>query len=285
MLTVLLRAYIEERDPGALDAFFHLLYDEHFRDLEIQVQSFGRASELTVREVINDSMSKLLEDVVQEKYRKTPESAKEHLKYLLRRKFIDRRRWWDEDHKALGKHEEKILDKKAPSPDEEAIRKEEGLLCDERVAEALDSLSTNYQKILRLRLQGADYAAIGKELGLKEDVIWSYAKRAVEALMSRLVESAPTMALRLAEMKERAKRRHASENRWPTMEEIKEALPRITERVRSAITRLHLYGVSREDLGRELGEETLQILLRRGYDLLEARFKVSFPEAFERSAE
>jgi len=99
------------------------------------------------------------------------------------------------------------------------------------------------------------------------------------------VESAPTMALRLSEMKERAKRRHASEERWPTKEEIKEALPRITERVRDAMTRLHFDEVSREDLEEEFGQETLGVLLRRGYDLLEARFKVSFPEAFERMAE
>lgn len=282
-LTVLLRTYIEDRDQGALDAFYHLLVDQHFTDLAIQVHSFGPANELTVREVINDSLAKLLEDVVNEKYRKAPDSAKEHLKYLLRRKFIDRRRWWDEDHKALGKHEEKILDDKGLTPDEAAIRSEEGRLCDERVAKALSSLSPTYEKILRLRLQGHEYAAIGKELGLAENVIWSYAQRAIQALMSRLVETAPTMAIRLSEMKERSRRKAEAPEPWPTLDEIKGALPKITERVRAAIMRLHFDGVPRENLERELGEETLGVLLRRGYDLLEARFKVSFPEAFERA--
>ena len=282
-LTVLLRTYIEDRDQGALDAFYHLLLDQHYTDLAIQVHSFGPANELTVREVINDSLAKLLEDVVHEKYRKAPDSAKEHLKYLLRRKFIDRRRWWDEDHKALGKHEEKILDEKALSPDEVAIRAEEGRLCDKRVLSALDSVSPTFQKILRLRLEGRGYPEIGKELGLAENVIWSYAQRAIQALMARLVETAPTMAIRLSEVKERAKRKPDPEEAWPTLDEIREALPKITERVRGVIDRLHFQSVPWEDLEREFGAETLEILRRRGYDLLEARFKVSFPEAFDRA--
>jgi len=284
VLTVLLRTYIEDRDRGALDAFFHLLLDEHITDLVIQVQSFGPAGELTVREVINDSMAKLLEDVVQEKYRKAPQSAKEHLKYLLRRKFIDRRRWWDKDHQDVARHGDKIVDQKALSPEEGLIRAEEGRRCDERLEEALRSLSPTFEKIIRRRMDGEGYDAIGKELGLAEDVIWSYAKRAIEALMARLVESAPTMALRLEEMKARWRSSGPRTELWPTLDEIRSALPRITERVRDALTRLHFEGSSREDLERELGAETLQVLLRRGYDLLEARFKVSFPEAFERAS-
>src|SRR5262245_59176303 len=124
VLTTLLRSYIEDRDRGALDAFFHLLYDEHFTDMAIQVHSYGPASELTVHEVIGDSMAKLLEDVVSEKYRKAPDSAKQHLKYLLKRKFIDRRRYWDKDHADVEKHRETIVDRNIPAAAEIASQSE-----------------------------------------------------------------------------------------------------------------------------------------------------------------
>jgi hypothetical protein len=92
------------------------------------------------------------------------------------------------------------------------------------------------------------------------------------------------MALRLEELKARMKAKPSDvAQAWPTLEEIQEALPRITERVRDVIHRLHFQSVPAENLKRELGAEAFEVLRRRGYDLLEARFKVSFPEAFDRA--
>src|SRR5689334_22711993 len=116
VLTTLLRTYIEERDPESLDLFFNLLYDEHFADIAVQVHTYGQASEVTVKEVIDESLAKLVQDVVEKKYRKAPESAAEHLKYLLRRRFIDRRRYWDRHHEDVGDHRETIVDAGAPNP-------------------------------------------------------------------------------------------------------------------------------------------------------------------------
>ncbi len=284
VLTTLLRSYIEDRDRGALDAFFRLLYDEHFTDMAIQVHSYGPASELTVHEVIGDSMAKLLEDVVSERYRKAPKSAIEHLKYLLRRRFIDRRRYWDKNHADVNDHRESIVDRKVPAAAEVALRSESDRLTDQRLEDAILSLSETYQNIIRLRLEGLDYPRIAERLGLDEALIWSYSKRAVEALLAHLVKSAPTMVVRLQDLKVRAQSKPPAEETWPTLGEIEAALPAITERVRDAVHKLHYQGVAREELSSELGEDTLGILLRRGYDLLEARFKVSFPEAFERAA-
>jgi len=283
VLTVLLRSYIEDRDQAALDAFFQLLLDEHFTDLAIQVHSFGPASEATVHEVVSDSMAKLWEDVLHEKYRKAPESAKEHLKFLLRRKFIDRRRWWDKVHEDVDGHRETLVDQKSPDPAKEVARAESDRRIDGRLEEALAGLSESDQKIIRLRLEGLKYPEIAEKLGIDKSLMRSYAPRAYEQLLGRLVEKAPTMVHRLKDMKARFRYGEVKEEHWPTADEIWEALPRITARVRDAIRRLHFDNVSREDLARELGEETLEILLRRGYDLLEARFKVSFPEAFERA--
>jgi RNA polymerase sigma factor (sigma-70 family) len=283
VFTVLLRSYIEDREPGALEAFFHLLYEEHFTDIAIQVHSYGPASDLTVREVINDSMAKLLEDVVAGKYRKPPDSAVKHLKYLLRRKFIDRRRWWDKDHDDVHPHRETIIDPQAQDPAAALMRAESDQVADRRFEEALSALSETDQKIIRLRLEGHEYDEIAKLLGIAPGNMRSYGPRAYAQLMNRLVENAPTMANRLKEMKARWKTPEPKAELWPTRDEIRAALPRITARVRDAVTRLHFDGVSREDLEHEIGEETLEILLRRGYDLLEERFKVSFPEAFERA--
>jgi len=285
VFTVLLRTYIEDRDQGALDAFFHLLYEEHFTDIAIQVHSYGPASDLTVREVINDSMAKLLEDVVAGKFRKPPDSAVKHLKYLLRRKFIDRRRWWDKEHDDVHPHRETIVDPQAQDPAKIALRAESDEQVDRRFEEALGTLSETDQKIIRLRLEGREYDEIARTLGIAESNMRSYGPRAYAQLMNRLVENAPTMAQRLKDMKARWKAPAVKAEVWPTREEIRAALPRITERVRNVLTRLHFDDVSREDLETELGEETLGILLRRGYDLLEERFKVSFPEAFERASE
>lgn len=281
VFTVLLRTYIEDRDPGALDAFFHLLYDEHFTDIAIQVHSYGPASELTVREVINDSLSKLLEDVVGEKYRKAPESAAKHIKYLLRRKFIDRRRWWDKDHDDIHGHRETIVDPTAQDPARGVERAENDKIADRRFEEALSSIPETDQKIIRLRLEGVQYDEIAQRLGIAESLMRSYGPRAYSQLMSRLVESAPSMAHRLEEMKARWKSGKPKTEVWPTLSEIEAALPKITQRVRDTVKRLHIDRVPREELARELGEEALQILLRRGYDLLEEHFKISFPEAFE----
>ncbi|MBV8881319.1 MAG: sigma-70 family RNA polymerase sigma factor [Planctomycetaceae bacterium] len=285
VFTTLLRTYIEDRDRGALDAFFHLLYDQHFADLAIQVHSYGPASELTVHEVIDESMARLLEDVVTEKYRKAPESAAQHLKFLLRRRFIDRRRYWDRKHEDIHGHRETLVDPRVPNPARDVEQAESDGLMDRRLEEALLSLSANDQKIIRLRLLGKTYPEIAQELGIDEPLMRSYGPRATQRLMKRLMENAPTVALRLSELRARSAPKPESEEAspWPGLPEIRDALPRITERVRDAILRLHFEGVAREDLERELGTETLTVLLRRGYDLLEARFKVSFPEAFDRA--
>jgi RNA polymerase sigma factor (sigma-70 family) len=280
VLTTLLRTYVEERDRESLDLFFGLLYDEHFADIALQVHSYGPASDVTVQEVIDDSLAKLLEDVVEKKYQKAPASAAEHLKYLLRRRFIDRRRYWDKKHEDVGAYRETIVDQKMPGPSEKAVARESQALADQRLEEALSSLSASDQKIVRLRLEGFQYPEIAQKLGIAPDSIWMISSRAVDRLLARLVTHAPTMALKVKELKESLAK--TPEAKWPSREEIQAALPKITERVRTVIDRLHFQAVPREDLVRELGEETLGVLLRRGYDLLEARFKVSFPEALER---
>jgi RNA polymerase sigma factor (sigma-70 family) len=283
VLTVLLRTYIEDRDQAALDAFFHLLFDDHFTDLAIQVHSFGPASEATVHEVVSDSMAKLWEDVLEQKYRKAPDSAKVHVKFLLRRKFIDRRRWWDKVHEDVDGHRETLVDQKSPDPANEVARAESDRSVDGRLEEAIGGLSETDQKIIRLRLEGLKYPEIAEKLGIEKSLMRSYAPRAYEQLLGRLVEKAPTMVHRLKDMKARFHYGEPKADVWPTQDEIWQALPRITKRVRDTITRLHFEGIPRETLERELGGETLEILLRRGYDLLEARFKVSFPEAFQRA--
>lgn len=283
VLTTLLRVYIEERDRTALDTFFELLYDEHFTDLAIQVHSYGKASEITVKEVIDDSLAKLLEDVSLKKYRKAPESAAEHLKYLLLRRFIDRRRYWDRDHEDVDGYREIIVDDAAPDPSKVALVREKEAHIDQRLSEAIASLSKTDQELVRLRLEGLQYPEIAKKLGIAPESVWVTSSRAVERLMNRLVTNAPTLALKLKELKSKQGERTETE-RWPSLDQIRAALPPITERVRTVVDRLHFQGVSRETLAAEFGAETLQVLLRRGYDILEARFKVSFPEAFERAA-
>jgi RNA polymerase sigma factor (sigma-70 family) len=285
VFTTLLRSYIEDRDRGALDAFFHLLYDQHFTDMAIQVHSYGPASEVTVREVIDESMARLLEDVVTEKYRKAPRSAVEHLKHLLRRRFIDRRRYWDRKHDDLHGHRDSIVDPGAPDPARKVDEAEREGLLDQRLEKALGSLSERDRKIILLRLEGLAYPDIARALGVDERLMRSYGPRATEHLMQSLLETAPTVAHRLEEQRARIAQKPAPAAReiWPTLDEIRAALAQITERVRDAVTRLHLEGVPLEDLERQVGKETLGLLLRRGYDLLEARFKVSFPDAFGRA--
>lgn len=281
VLTTLLRVYIEERDKNALDTFFELLYNEHFTDLSIQVHSYGKASEVTVQEVIDESLAELVEGVVQEKYRKAPASAAEHLKYLLRRRFIDRRRYWDRDHEDISGHRETIPDPTMASPVEQVLTKENDGKVDARFECALSKLSPLHQDLLRLKLKGLPNEEIGRKHGMVEQSLWKETHRAVNSLLFHLSEEAPTMAHRLQDFKDRVLGA-PSKVAWPSRADIQAALPRITERVRTVIDRFHYQGVSRETLAAEFGAETLDVLLRRGYDILEARFKVSFPEAFER---
>lgn len=283
VLTSLLRVYIEERDRSALDTFFELLYDEHFTDLAIQVHSYGPASDVTVKEVIDDSLAKLLSDVVENKYRKAPASVAEHLKYMLRRRFIDRRRYWDRGHEELEDRHEAIVDRRVSNPASEAQTRESESLLDQRVAEALATMSERDARMIRLRLEGRPHEEIARELGLDAVSIRKTYTRAVDQLMSKLVSHSPTMVLRLQELREKSTTR-PREEQWPTLEEIRGALPGITERVRAVIDKIHFQEVSRDLVAREVGADTLDVLLRRGYDLLETRFKVSFPEAFERAA-
>lgn len=282
VLTTLLRTYVEERDRESLDLFFNLLYDEHFTDIAIQVHSYGPASEITVKEVIDDSLAKLLEDVVQQKYRKAPESAAEHLKYLLRRRFIDRRRSPHRNHEDVSDHRETIIDPSVPSPEKAILSRESEAMADLRLERALTLLSPRDQEILRLKFQGATYPEMSQKLGMVESTLWKAVERAVDRLLAALAQEAPTMAHRLKDLREKAAPAPRSLP-WPSREVIRQALPGVTERVRSVLERLHFGGVPEEDLAREFGEETLALILRRGYDLLEARFKVSFPEAFERA--
>lgn len=282
VLTTLLRVYIEERDRTALDTFFELLYDDHFSEIALQVHGYGKASDVTVKEVIDDSLAKLLEDVVKEKYRKAPQSAAEHIKYLLLRRFIDRRRYWDRGHEDVVEHRETIVDKGVPDPSQEALAREKDALFDQRLTEAIAHLSKADQDLIRLRVEGIPYPQIASKLNIAPDSIWAISSRAVERLMTQLVTKAPTLALKLNELKTKKVER-SEQTCWPSLDEIQEALPRITERVRTVLERLHFQGVTRETLAAEFGAETLEVLLRRGYDILESRFKVSFPEAFERA--
>jgi DNA-directed RNA polymerase specialized sigma24 family protein len=283
LLTTLLRVYIEERDRTALDTFFELLYDEHFTDLAIQVHSYGKASEVTVKEVIDDSLAKLVEDVVKDKYRKAPESAAEHLKYLLLRRFIDRRRYWDRDHEDVVNHRETIVDHNVESPAKQAQVRESESLLDARLQGALASMTEDGARMIRLRLEGQSHEKIAQEFGLSEASARKAYFRAVNQLMANLVTHSPSLVLRLNELRA-AWASKSQDQVWPTLGAIREALPRITERVRTVIDRYHFQGVSRESLAAEFGAETFEVLLRRGYDILESRFKVSFPEAFERAS-
>lgn len=283
VLTTLLRVYIEERDRTALDTFFELLYDDHFTDLALQVHGYGKASDVTVKEVIDDSLAKLLEDVTLQKYRKAPESAAEHLKYLLLRRFIDRRRYWDRDHEDVVDHRETIVDKQAQVPEVEVEKREGESIADARLDRALSGLAPQHERILRLKLEGHSYAEICEKLGIEHNSIWKERFRAVEQLLQNLAREAPTMAHRLKDLQRRAEE-SSKAVRWPSLEQIQAALPTITERVRTVLQRLHYEDVPKETLAEEFGAETLEVLLRRGYDILESRFKVSFPEAFERAA-
>lgn len=283
VLTTLLRVYIEERDRTALDTFFELLYDDHFTDLAIQVHSYGKASEVTVKEVIDESLAKLVEDVVEKKYRKAPASAAEHIKYLLRRRFIDRRRYWDRSHEDVSNHRDTIVDRAIENPAKQAQVRESAALLDARLDEALASMTEDGARMIRSRLEGRPHEEIARELGLSEASARKAYFRAVNQLMARMVTHSPSLVLRLNELRAAWASKSQEEN-WPTLGAIRDALPRITERVRTVVDRLHFQGASRDSLAAEYGAETLQVLLRRGYDILEARFKVSFPEAFERAS-
>jgi RNA polymerase sigma factor (sigma-70 family) len=282
VLTTLLRVYIEEHDRNALDTFFELLYDEHFSELARQVHSYGKASDVTVKEVIDDSLARLVEDVVNEKYRKAPESAAEHLKYLLRRRFIDRRRYWDRNHEDVVDHRETIVDANAESPAKQAQARENEALLDSRLEGALASMNEESVRMIRLRLEGRPHEEIAREFGLSEASARKSYYRAVNQLMANLLEHSPSLVMRLRDLKADWAAKYENQT-WPTLDAIRDALPRITERVRTVLERFHFQGVSRETLAAEFGSETLEVLLRRGYDILESRFKVSFPEAFERA--
>jgi RNA polymerase sigma factor (sigma-70 family) len=285
VLTTLLRSYIETRDREPLDLFFKILYEDHAEDLEIQVHSYGRASHATVKEVIDESLSKLLEDVMEEKLEKPPESAGEHLKYLLRRKFIDRRRARDRGPERLPAHRDTIPDRRTPGPDRELLERESEVVLDARMEAALSSLPPRESMLIRLRMEGQSQAQLAKTLEIPEGEVRRAYSGALDLLMSSLATDSPTMVLRFEQMRRKVASKpkpgpEAKEAAWATRAQIEAALPAITERVRSAVERLHFQGISREELSREFGEETLEVLLRRGYDLLENRFKVSFPEAF-----
>lgn len=287
VLTTLLRTYIEKRDRTALDTFYQLLYDEKFSKLALIVRKQGPVSDATVHEVIDETLAKFLEQLLADKVRKPPKSAERHLRWILKHRFLDRRKSAAEratyedidDVKAA----DDIVDPQAPQPASSALAQENQELCDRRLEEAIARLGENDQKILRLRIAGLPYASIAAQLGIDENSMWSAASRAVERLMSHLAERAPTMALRIKELKARGERQREVPS-WPSLDEVEAALSRITERVKDVITRVHLRGESREAVSGEYGDEAANALLKRGYDLLEARFKVPFPEAFERAA-
>jgi len=233
-----------------------------------------------------------------EKLQKPPESAGEHLKYLLRRKFIDRRRARDRGPERLPAERDAIPDRRTPGPDRELLERESVAVRDARMEAALLALQPRESMLIRLRLEGQSQAQLAKTLEIPEGQVRRAYSGALDLLMASLAADSPTMVLRFEQMRRNAAKKPASgaqakdvtetkevkEVAWPTLAQIEAALPAITERVRSAVERLHFRGVSREELSREFGEEALGVLLRRGYDLLESRFKVSFPEAFEQAA-
>jgi RNA polymerase sigma factor (sigma-70 family) len=285
VLTTLLCTYIDKRDRGALDAFYRLVSDDDFRKLGLVVKKQGPASAVTVKEVVDEALAKFLEELLSGKRRKAPKSAERHLRWILRQRFLDRRKSARErlPHEDVGRFKEEIIDPQAPQPAEELLAKESEALTDGRLEAALTSLGAKDEKILRLRLAGKQYPEIAKELGIPDANIWVYSSRAVERLLARLVETAPTMASRLRDLKERSERE--KKVAWPTRAEIETTVLRLTERVRDVLLRIHFRDESRELVAREYGLEATEALLKRGYDILAGKLKVDFPEAFDRAPE
>lgn len=287
-LTTLLRLYIEERDRGALDAFFELVYDKYQKVLVGQIRRAGKASDVTVKEVIDASLARLLTDVMEEKYRKAPESAREHLKFMLKRRLIDRRRYWDRPHEDLVDYRASLADPQAKSPAALVELRDREKALEARLEEALSSLPEGQARLLRLRLGGRSHEEIARELGCSPVSIRKTYTRAVEQLMAKLIVTAPTLVHRWEELrgagKAGAKPASSPEpETWPSESALREAVGGLTERVRRALEGLHFEGRSRKALEKDFGAEALGALLGRGYQILEARFKVSFPEAFERA--
>src|ERR1041384_2378738 len=269
VLTELLRTYIDKRDPGALEAFYELLSDDDFLRLGLIVKKQGPASAVTVKEVVDETLGKFLEEVLSGKRRKPPKSARRPLMFILRQRFLDRRKSAKErlTHENVDQEafKEEIIDPQAPDPKEELLSKE----TDARLDAAVGTLGPRDEKIIRLRLAGKEYGEIANELGIPEANIWVTASRAVERLLAHLVETAPTVVARLRELKDRSEREKPVA--WPTRGEIEAAVLRLTERVRDVLLRVHFRGESRDSVAREYGLDATAALLKRGYDVLSGK--------------
>ncbi len=277
-------------DTQALDVLLTLIKSRYGNLILSRLRHHrGRSHTATIEDIFQQSMVDLMEQIKAGALSDLQDSERRdivgYFQNLCDRKLENLRKQrldplFNPNKEVLPEHvrRDKRTDGEASIPGEE--RKTEQFLRHQGLLrQAMETLDPSDRKILDLYLARVPYAQISKETGVKVSTLESLVTRIKQKLADRILEQSPTARLHhgMEELPEKPR------SLAPTAAEIREAIEGLPRDTQDAITFVHLKGGSIERLAKKLGERGLakaQARLKRGYESLQIKLDLPFPDSF-----
>jgi DNA-directed RNA polymerase specialized sigma24 family protein len=275
-------------DPEALEVLLTILKTRYGKRIFKALRHHrGYAHTATIDDIFQQSVVDFIEEVRSGALQELPESERQNVvRYFQRicdRKLENLKKARKDpllDPKKSAVPFDIVEDKRNPGhPDIPGVeRKTErhlGLLYRE-----MARLAPFDRLVLDRYLAGIPYSEISRETGTKISTLESLVTRVKQKLADRIAEVSPTAKLNLELISEPAQERSC----LPTREEILAAIEELPIETQNALRFVHVDGGSIDALAKSLGErglEKAQARLKRGYESLNLKLDLSFPDSFE----
>lgn len=278
VLQELARRAIENKDNEALNAAVTLLASEDRMFLFGAVRHFRGAGDHTAEDALQSAYVMFMERVRSGELDQVPSSVRNYVIDLARNQIVTRKR---SDRSA--RHQEKEgLTKFAQIVEDPNQKGPATILSNNRAAklteEALNDLSTRVREVAQLRVDGASYAEIGKQLGIGEAAAQKRGHRSIALLIESIAKDSKTVANQLAASLQQGGRK-PKEVMDPAILK-KYVYSQLPQDIREVFIPLFYDAVPFDDIADKLGEEEVVARQKKGYEILESEFGVPFPATF-----
>lgn len=278
VLHELLSKAIFEGDDPALGAVVSLLGSRHYYELFGYLTAIPGAHTQTREDVLQDTLLEFMEAVRAGKLADVPDDILGYVKLHAASRLRHRVRAHKSPVLAREKPSLTEVGKVVPDPNVRDPISEIHSREHRRMLEgAISNLGPTERRVLEMRRVNLPYAEIAESLGKDEDAVRKMFKRSEDKILRQLALESPTAASRL---RKKSMSSAAPPRPVPTKESVRQAIETFPPEVREVLVLLHRDGKSMDEVVASLGHERALARRNRGYQLLRAKFGVSFPEAF-----
>lgn len=247
----------------------------------------GRSQTATIEDIFQQSMVDLMDQIKAGALSDLKESERRdvvgYFQSLCDRKLENHRKQrldplYAHDKEVMPEHirENKRIGTEAYIPGDEH-KSDKALRHHELLREAKEMLSPSDRNIFDRYLAGVPYAEISQLTGVKVPTLESLVTRIKQKIAERILEQSPTARLHHGLPEQPTK------SLVPTAAEIRGAIEDLPRDTQDAITFVHLAGGTVEKLAKKLGDrglEKAQARLKRGYESLQIKLDLPFPDSF-----